>query len=84
MCIMTLAYFVIFSYALLGFGLAGMVYCGLEFGSFFEVPYSSPCYRILRGINPILQMAFTFAQMYFVFMASRVGYHNKYVDLFLS
>jgi hypothetical protein len=49
-----------------------MVYNGLEFGAFFEVPPTSPCYQILQGVNPVLQMIFTFMQMYFIFMNSRV------------
>lgn len=55
------------------FGLGTMVYNGLEFGSFFEIPSSSPCYSILLGINPVLQMMFTFAQMYFIFANARVS-----------
>lgn len=50
-----------------------MVYNGLEFGVFFEVPPTSPCYQILQGVNPVLQMIFTFMQMYFIFMNSRVS-----------
>ena len=49
-----------------------MVYNGMELGSFFEIPWNSPCYQVLRGINPILQMIFTFSQLYFVFMNARV------------
>lgn len=55
------------------FGLATMIYNGLEFGVFFEIPFSSPCYQVLRGVNPLLQMMFTFMQMYFIFMNSRVS-----------
>lgn len=51
-----------------------MVYNGLEFGTFFEVLPTSPCYQILKGVNPVLQMIFTFMQMYFIFMNSRVCY----------
>lgn len=54
------------------FGLGTMIYIGLEFGTFFEIPFTSPCHQILRGVNPLLQMIFTFMQMYFVFMNSRV------------
>ena len=56
----------------IGFGLGTMIYNGLEFGSFFETPRSSPCYSILIGVNPILQATFTFAQMYFIFTYSRL------------
>ena len=52
-----------------------MVYIGLEFGSWFEVPWDSPCYQAVRGVNPVLQLIFTFSQMYFVFMNSRVSFH---------
>ena len=55
------------------FGLGTMIYNGLELGTFFEIPWDSPCYQVLRGINPILQMVFTFSQMYFVFMNARVS-----------
>lgn len=50
-----------------------MIYNGLEFGAFFEIPFTSQCYMILRGVNPVLQMVFTFMQMYFIFMNSRVS-----------
>lgn len=55
------------------FGLGTMIYNGLEFGTFFELPLESPCYLILKGVNPVLQMVFTFMQMYFIFMNSRVS-----------
>ena len=54
-----------------------MVYIGLEFGSWFEVPWDSPCYQAVRGVNPVLQLIFTFSQMYFVFMNSRVSKLKK-------
>jgi len=57
----------------LAFGLGTMVYIGLEFGSWFEIPWDSPCYQAVRGVNPVLQVIFTFAQMYFVFMNSRLN-----------
>jgi Otopetrin len=55
------------------FGLGTMIYNGLEFGSWFEIPVYSACYSVLRGANPVLQMVFTFMQMYFIFMNSRVS-----------
>jgi hypothetical protein len=58
-----------------------MIYTGLEIGSFFEIPFDSPCHQILRGVNPLLQMIFTFMQMYFVFMNSRVNIKKKYIFL---
>jgi len=56
----------------IGFGLGTMVYNGLEFGAYFEIPYTSPCYSVLLGVNPVMQAAFTFAQMYFIFTYSRL------------
>jgi hypothetical protein len=29
-----------------GFGLGSMVYIGIEFGSWFEIPWDSPCYQV--------------------------------------
>ncbi|XP_037967858.2 proton channel OtopLc isoform X3 [Plutella xylostella] len=60
----------------IAFGLGTMVYNGLEFGTFFELPLDSPCYLILKGVNPVLQMVFTFMQMYFIFMNSRLNIHR--------
>ncbi|XP_074597257.1 proton channel otopetrin-like a isoform X2 [Brevipalpus obovatus] len=59
------------------FGLGTMIYNGLEFGSYFEIPHSSPCYSLLLAVNPFLQAAFTFAQMYFIFTYSRLSI-NKF------
>lgn len=55
------------------FGLGTMIYNGLEFGVFLEIDPYSPCYMILRGVNPIAQLVFTFMQMYFIFMNARVS-----------
>jgi len=60
----------------LAFGLGTMVYIGLEFGSWFEIPWDSPCYQAVRGVNPVLQIIFTFSQMYFIFMNSRLNIHQ--------
>lgn len=54
------------------FGLGTMIYDGLEFGAFLEVPRDSPCFALLRGINPVLHAAFVFLQMYFIFISARV------------
>ncbi|XP_022252147.1 otopetrin-1-like, partial [Limulus polyphemus] len=57
----------------IAFGLGTMIYNGLEFGKFFEVPVSSPCYSVLLGVNPVFQMIFTFFQMYFIFVNCRLN-----------
>ena len=43
---------VIFSVS--AFGLGTMVYIGLEFGSWFEIPWDSPCYQVILVIFVIL------------------------------
>ncbi|XP_021961240.1 proton channel OtopLc isoform X3 [Folsomia candida] len=60
----------------LAFGLGAMIYIGLELGSFFEIPMGSSCYNILRGVNPLLQLIFTFMQMYFIFINARLRIHK--------
>ena len=39
-------YFIIFMLYFTAFGLGTMVYIGLEFGSWFEIPWDSPCYQV--------------------------------------
>lgn len=58
-----------------------MIYVGLEIGAFFEIPFTSPCHQILRGVNPLLQMIFTFMQMYFIFMNARVSVSLTFLRL---
>ncbi|KZS06504.1 Uncharacterized protein APZ42_030022 [Daphnia magna] len=53
-----------------------MIYDGLEFGAFLEVPPDSPCFALLRGINPLLHAAFVFFQMYFIFVSARLNIHK--------
>ncbi|XP_015922483.1 proton channel OtopLc [Parasteatoda tepidariorum] len=54
------------------FGIASMIYSGLEFGQFLELQPGSSCYNVLYGISPLTRMAFTFIQMYFIFLNSEV------------
>jgi len=55
------------------FGLGTMIAIGLDLGKFLEIPLTSPCFLVLQGVNPLLQMIFTFMQMYFIFMNARVS-----------
>jgi hypothetical protein len=64
------------------FGLGTMIYDGLEFGAFLEVPPDSPCFALLRGLNPVLHAAFVFLQMYFIFISARVSFHFSIFSLF--
>jgi hypothetical protein len=59
-----------------------MIYDGLEFGAFLEVPPDSPCFALLRGLNPVLHAAFVFLQMYFIFISARVSFHFSIFSLF--
>jgi hypothetical protein len=38
--------------------LSTLIYDGLEFGAFMEVPSDSPCFSLLRGVNPVLHAVF--------------------------
>ncbi|XP_076338177.1 proton channel OtopLc-like [Tachypleus tridentatus] len=57
----------------IAFGIGTMIYNGMEFGKFFEIPVTSPCYSILLGVNPVFQMIFTFFQMYFIFVNTKLN-----------
>ncbi|KAI1289438.1 Proton channel OTOP1 [Halotydeus destructor] len=54
------------------FGIGSMIYSGLEFGQFFELESKEHCYSFLYGFTPSSHMAFTFFQLYFIFMNSTV------------
>lgn len=60
------------------FGIGSMIYSGLEFGQFFELESKEHCYSFLYGATPTAHMAFTFFQLYFIFMNSRalISKHN--------
>ncbi|CAL4067730.1 unnamed protein product, partial [Meganyctiphanes norvegica] len=55
------------------FGIGSMIYSGLEVGQFFELQADSDCANILLAISPGCSMLFTFIQMYFIFLNSRVA-----------
>ncbi|XP_054156603.1 proton channel OtopLc-like [Oppia nitens] len=54
------------------FGIGSMIYSGLEFAQFFELESKEHCYNFLYGFTPGCHVAFTFIQLYFIFMNSRV------------
>lgn len=49
-----------------------MIYSGLEFGQFFEMPDDPRCGNIMAAVTPAARMIFTFIQMYFVFLNAKV------------
>lgn len=61
------------SYVFSAFGLGAMIYTGLQFGQIAEIPFKSPCFEMLRFVNPFLQAVFIFMQMHFIFMNARVN-----------
>ncbi|XP_021931657.1 otopetrin-2 isoform X1 [Zootermopsis nevadensis] len=50
------------------FGIGSMIYSGLEFGQYFEVERDTKCHNVLLALTPATRMAFTFIQMYFIFL----------------
>ena len=67
----------------IGFGLGTLIYAGLEFVNSFETPYHCSGWNVLSAANPVLQMIFTFMQMYYIFMHSRLNINkNKIIAKF--
>ena len=67
----------------IAFGLGTLIYTGLEFVHFFEIPFSCSSWHILSGTNPVLHMIFTFMQMYYLFMHARLDINkNKIIAKF--
>uniref|UniRef100_A0A146LN45 Otopetrin-2 n=3 Tax=Lygus hesperus TaxID=30085 RepID=A0A146LN45_LYGHE len=50
------------------FGIGSMIYSGLEFGQYFELERDTKCHNVLLALTPATRMAFTFIQMYFIFL----------------
>lgn len=67
----------------IAFGLGTLIYTGLEFVHFFEIDPMCTDYHILHGVNPVLHMIFTFMQMYYLFMHTRMNIQkNKIIAKF--
>lgn len=52
-----------------------MIQSGLQFGEVFDTdtdPLTHPCKSIAQGARPIIRLIFTFVQLYFVFLNSKV------------
>ena len=49
-----------------------MIYEGLMFGALFELGVGSSCVHIAQVIRPVVQLTFTFVQLYFIFLNSKV------------
>jgi hypothetical protein len=59
------------------FGIGSMIYSGLEFGQYFEVERDTKCHNVLLALTPATRMAFTFIQMYFIFLNNEVRASNR-------
>ena len=68
-------------FGVLAFGLGTLIYVGLEFLSFFEVPRTCMKWAILLGANPVIYMIFVFMQMYYIFVHSRINVNKNKVSL---
>nr|XP_053641592.1 proton channel OtopLc-like isoform X1 [Cherax quadricarinatus] len=55
------------------FGIGSMIYSGLEVGQYFELKADDDCANVLLVVSPAARMLFTFIQMYFIFLNSRVA-----------
>jgi hypothetical protein len=64
----------IFFTSLKAFGVGSMIYSGLEFAQYFETDPTSECHNILMAATPAVRMAFTFIQMYFIFLNAKVTF----------
>ncbi|XP_064637343.1 proton channel OtopLc-like [Lineus longissimus] len=58
------------------FGVGSMIHNGLEFSETFETEMWSPCNNILSAVRPMLHLGFTFIQLYFIFLNSKMCIHK--------
>jgi hypothetical protein len=59
------------------FGIGSMIYSGLEFGQYFELdPYDIKCHNLMIALTPAVRMCFTFMQMYFIFLNSKMAVYK--------
>ncbi|KAL8576899.1 hypothetical protein ACOMHN_064683 [Nucella lapillus] len=64
----------------LGFGIGSMIHSGLNFGKFFGSITEGQCSSGLALlVKPLLHLIFTFSQLYFIFMNSKMCIHRKKV-----
>ncbi|KAH9508243.1 hypothetical protein Btru_050594 [Bulinus truncatus] len=59
----------------LGFGIGSMIHSGLNFGKFFAVA-EEVCQEALDAVKPLFHLVFTFFQLYFIFMNSKMCIHR--------
>ncbi|KAK3766348.1 hypothetical protein RRG08_044535 [Elysia crispata] len=59
----------------LGFGIGSMIHSGLNFGSFVSVS-GGDCSEPVQWVKPLIHLMFTFFQLYFIFMNSKMCIHR--------
>ncbi|CAG5127211.1 unnamed protein product, partial [Candidula unifasciata] len=59
----------------LGFGIGSMIHSGLNFGTYFSSS-GTKCNEPLQAIKPVIHLVFTFFQLYFIFMNSKMCIHR--------
>ncbi|BFZ21294.1 hypothetical protein BsWGS_24333 [Bradybaena similaris] len=59
----------------LGFGIGSMIHSGLNFGTYFSSS-GTKCNEPLQAIKPMIHLMFTFFQLYFIFMNSKMCIHR--------
>lgn len=55
------------------FGVGSMIYSCLEFGQFLEQEPDTKCHSYMQAFTPVVRIIFTFMQMYFIFLNSRMS-----------
>ncbi|KAK7091222.1 proton channel OtopLc-like isoform X2 [Littorina saxatilis] len=61
----------------LGFGIGSMIHSGLNFGKFFGSITNGQCSNgVSVLLKPLLHLIFTFSQLYFIFMNSKMCIHR--------
>ncbi|XP_041358945.1 proton channel OtopLc-like isoform X2 [Gigantopelta aegis] len=58
------------------FGIGSMIKSGLMFGCYIESNLQQFCKEAIYGIRPVAHFMFTFSQLYFVFLHSKVCVHS--------
>nr|KAG5701485.1 hypothetical protein BaRGS_000881 [Batillaria attramentaria] len=58
------------------FGIGSMIHSGLNFGKFFGVSEEAGCNPAVLAVKPVLHLVFTFSQLYFIFMNSKMCIHR--------
>ncbi|XP_041359780.1 proton channel OtopLc-like [Gigantopelta aegis] len=54
------------------FGIGSMILSGLIFGDYLEANLQEFCDEVIYGIRPVVHFIFTFGQLYFVFLHSKI------------